>query len=85
MILIIKILFNCFYYILLIRVLLSWFSYSSTNNFTNFIFNMTEPLSCHNKIFNSHKSHRNRFLSTNIINNINFFKNTAITNRIEYE
>ena len=44
MILIIKILFNFIYYALLIRVLLSWFPYRSANNFTAFIFNVTEPM-----------------------------------------
>ena len=44
MILLLKIIFYSFYYILLIRVLLSWFPHSSVNNFTRFIFNITEPV-----------------------------------------
>ena len=44
MIFIIKILFYSFYYILLARVLLSWFPYTSRNQFTEFIFSTTEPL-----------------------------------------
>ncbi len=43
-ILLIKILFYSFYYILLARVLLSWFPYLSSNKMSKFIFNVTEPL-----------------------------------------
>ena len=44
MILLLKILFYCFYYILLARVLLSWFPHSSNNKFTILVYNVTEPL-----------------------------------------
>ena len=44
MIIIIKILFNFIYYALLIRVILSWFPYRSSNHYTLFIYKLTEPL-----------------------------------------
>tara|TARA_B110000438_G_C15216613_1_gene395393 strand:+ start:122 stop:367 length:246 start_codon:yes stop_codon:yes gene_type:complete len=44
MILLLKILFYSFYYILLARVLMSWFPYSSNNKLTAFVFDMTEPV-----------------------------------------
>ena len=44
MIIIIKIMFNFLYYVLLVRVLLSWFPYFGTNKFNLLIFQLTEPL-----------------------------------------
>lgn len=44
MIVLLKILFYSFYYILLARVLISWFPYSSNNKLTEFIFDITEPI-----------------------------------------
>ena len=44
MILVIKILFNLFYYSLLIRVILSWFPVFKPNRFSDFIFQITEPI-----------------------------------------
>ena len=42
-ILLLKILFYSFYYILLLRVLISWFPSLTRRKFTGFIFNITEP------------------------------------------
>ena len=44
MILVIKIIFNLLYYCLLVRVILSWFPVFRPNTFSQFIYEITEPI-----------------------------------------